>query len=72
MNNLAGGTIHLVAADQFFSWVACLQVPLLLKKDYVYREQRNLLMHEIRQKLHSFIIYILGSVTLSVGPEAVT
>lgn len=57
MNSLAGGIVHLVAADQFFYWLACLQVPLLLKKDYVYHEQRNLLMHEIRQKLHSYQIF---------------
>lgn len=57
MNSLTGGIIHLVAADHFFSWLAHLQVPLLLKKEYVYHEQRNLLMHEIRQKLHSYQIF---------------
>lgn len=54
VSSLAGGTIHPVAEDYFFSLLVFFQVPLLLKKDYVYREQRNLLMHEISQKLYRY------------------
>lgn len=54
VSSLAGGTIHPVAADYFFSLLAFFQVPLLLKKNFVYHEQRSLLMREISQKPHSY------------------
>lgn len=71
VSSLAGGTIHPVAADYFFSLIVFFQVPLLLKKNYVYHEQRNPLMHGISQKLHSYQRFLWSVRCLSVGPDTV-